>query len=546
MLKVTTMLFNRTHLFSKKKSDARNRNRLRPAKRRTRLRLENLEERVVLDSDYYDSFSQWAGGNDSGSDWNPEIATPISTVTTSGAFNTAGWTGNIAGTDDSSSGVVTVAVNIERSSDGQSISGPALLGNGAWSFPFSAADLVDGVTYTVSSVAIDALGNVSTPGVGVFEFDTTPPISAVTTSGVFDSGGWTGSVRGPDSDTFSGVASVVLAIQRSGDGDFWNGTAWQPGGATVPADLGNGTWNYALAAASLTPGESYTLTSSATDAAGNVQGTAASNTFQYGPISSAVAVTWTDGANTTYDGHQHSASAIWSSSDGAGGALPVTYVGIDGTNYASSTTPPANAGDYEASASFAGDTSHAGSIGSADFTINKASFTYAIANDGQTYGTPADLTHDLGATFSTGVNGQNLNIVYSSAGDTATASPGIYPITGVLADGTGSLSNYSVTIDNGALTVDKASPSVTWNLPGPISYLTPLSGAQLNASANLPGTFSYSPAAGTVPTAGTHTLSVTFTPTDTTDYSTASDTVAIVVVGPDVTVSGGTLPYRWG
>ena len=37
-----------------------------------------------------------------------------------------------------------------------------------------------------------------------------------------------------------------------------------------------------------------------------------------------------------------------------------------------------------------------------------------------------------------------------------------------------------------------------------------------------PGTFTYSPAAGTVPRAGTDTLSVTFTPTDTTDYTTAT------------------------
>ncbi len=539
------MLFNWTYLFSKKKSHASTQNRLRLQKRRTQLQVEHLEERVVMDSDYWDSVVGFTGGNENG-DFIPEITPPVSAVTTSGAFNAAGWTGSVTGTDDSSSGVVSVAVIVQRSSDGESFSGPAILGNGTWSFSLAATDLADGETYTVSSLAIDAVGNVSTVGAGAFEYDTTPPISAVTTAGVFESGGWTGSVIGTDSDTFSGVASVALAIQRNGDSDYWNGTTWQTSSAMVPADLGSGVWSYALAEASLTAGETYTVTSSATDAAGNVQSTADSNTFEYGSITSTVAVAWADGTSTTYDGLRHSASADWSSADGASGALTVAYVGINGTNYASSTSAPTDAGDYEASASFAGDTNHPGSSGSADFTINKASFTYTIANDGQTYGNPADLSHDLGATLSTGVNGENLNISYSSAGDTAVASPGIYPLTGVLADETGALSNYSVTLNNGAFTVDKANPIVSWNLPGPISDLIPLSGVQLDASANLPGSFTYSPAAGTVLTAGTRALSVTFMPTDTTDFNTAFDTVAIVVVGSGETVSGGTLYIAGG
>src|SRR5665213_1554725 len=51
----------------------------------------------------------------------------------------------------------------------------------------------------------------------------------------------------------------------------------------------------------------------------------------------------------------------------------------------------------------------------------------------------------------------------------------------------------------------------------------------LNATASVPGTFVYSPAAGTVLTAGSHALSVTFTATDTTDYTTSTATVSIIV-----------------
>lgn len=77
-------------------------------------------------------------------------------------------------------------------------------------------------------------------------------------------------------------------------------------------------------------------------------------------------------------------------------------------------------------------------------------------------------------------------------------------------------------------------PSIlTWNTPAPITYPTPLSSVQLNATdtvAGVPlaGTFTYNPPATTVLTAGTHTLSVTFVPADPT-YATQSTTVQIVV-----------------
>ena len=48
-------------------------------------------------------------------------------------------------------------------------------------------------------------------------------------------------------------------------------------------------------------------------------------------------------------------------------------------------------------------------------------------------------------------------------------------------------------------------------------------------TAPVSGTLVYTPAAGTVPAVGTDTLSATFTPTDTVDYSSASATVQLVV-----------------
>ncbi|HJT31415.1 MAG TPA: hypothetical protein VJ783_05145, partial [Pirellulales bacterium] len=93
-------------------------------------------------------------------------------------------------------------------------------------------------------------------------------------------------------------------------------------------------------------------------------------------------------------------------------------------------------------------------LNSGTLTVNPYAFTYTIGNDSQTYGSPADLANDLGTTINTGVNGETLGITYASTGNTSTANAGSYDITGTLADGSGSLSNYTVTLNNGTLRVD--------------------------------------------------------------------------------------------
>jgi beta-glucanase (GH16 family) len=72
-------------------------------------------------------------------------------------------------------------------------------------------------------------------------------------------------------------------------------------------------------------------------------------------------------------------------------------------------------------------------------------------------------------------------------------------------------------------------PVVTWATPAAIIYGTALGATQLNATASVSGTFAYTPAAGMVLAAGSQTLSVTFTPTDTTDYTTATAKVTLMV-----------------
>ena len=66
----------------------------------------------------------------------------------------------------------------------------------------------------------------------------------------------------------------------------------------------------------------------------------------------------------------------------------------------------------------------------------------------------------------------------------------------------------------------KLTPTIAWAAPAPIASGTPLGPVQFNATASVPGTFVYSPPAGTVLPVGTgQPLSVTFTPTDTANYT---------------------------
>ena len=81
-----------------------------------------------------------------------------------------------------------------------------------------------------------------------------------------------------------------------------------------------------------------------------------------------------------------------------------------------------------------------------------------------------------------------------------------------------------------SVTVTRATPVITWANPAPITHGTPLSSTQLNATANVAGTFVYNPPAGTVlPVGNNQPLTVTFTPTDLHDYTKTSKTVHINV-----------------
>jgi TonB family protein len=89
--------------------------------------------------------------------------------------------------------------------------------------------------------------------------------------------------------------------------------------------------------------------------------------------------------------------------------------------------------------------------------------------------------------------------------------------------------SYSASHTAALLTVSKATPALTWPTPDPIACGAAISATQLNATAAVPGSFVYSPAAGEILAPGVHELSVTFTPIDTLNYTTARAVVPLTI-----------------
>jgi hypothetical protein len=99
-------------------------------------------------------------------------------------------------------------------------------------------------------------------------------------------------------------------------------------------------------------------------------------------------------------------------------------------------------------------------------------------------------------------------------------------------------SSYAGNNGTNDLTVAKATPSVVWNTPAAIVYGTALDSTQLNATADVPGTFVYTPAAGTVLNAGNdQTLSTQFNPADAVNYNQVLREVSINVLKAQATIT---------
>ena len=198
------------------------------------------------------------------------------------------------------------------------------------------------------------------------------------------------------------------------------------------------------------------------------------------------------------------------------------------------------------------------------FQVNDFSLNYAIPGIVPTtptisWATPAAITYgtalsatQLDAAATNPTNSNNGNIPGSPVAGTYVYSPALGT---VLTAGTQTLSvtftptdtiDYTTATQTVQLTVNQATPAITWATPAAVTYGTALSAAQLDATANVAGTFAYSPAAGTVLAAGNQMLTVAFTPTDTTDYTAAGQAVQLTVNPAALTVAANSIAVTYG
>jgi hypothetical protein len=360
----------------------------------------------------------------------------------------------------------------------------------------------------LSATQLDASANV--PGTFVYNW----PIGSV-----LPAASWALNATFTPTDTVDytkATASVTLVINKGNPIINWPapaaisyGTAL--GGTQLNAQSGvSGTFTYSPAPGTTLTVGSYTLTATFTPTSANDYNTV-SATVPLTVKQASPPITWTKPAPiaccTALTATQLDASTTVSGTFTYN--WPVGSVLPAGVYTLTTTFTPTDTTDYVTSTA------------SVPLTINKG-------NPVITWPAPAAITYGaaLGATQLSAKSGVSGTFTYSPAIGTLLKA-GSHTLTATLTPT--SANDYNTATATVPLTVDKAIPVVIWPAPAAISYGTALSGTQLNASSNVAGTFSYSLAPGTLLAAGTYTLSATFTPSDTADYTAVKSTVQLTV-----------------
>jgi hypothetical protein len=180
-----------------------------------------------------------------------------------------------------------------------------------------------------------------------------------------------------------------------------------------------------------------------------------------------------------------------------------------------------------------------------DYTTASASASINVrqATPVITWGNPADITYGtaLGAAQLNASANVAGTFAYTPAAGT-TLNAGANQTLRATFTPTDTV-DYTTSSASASINVRQATPVITWANPADITYGTALGAAQLSATANTAGTFAYAPAAGTVLNAGVNqALSVTFTPADTADYTTASATASLNVARAGQTITFAPIP----
>ena len=289
--------------------------------------------------------------------------------------------------------------------------------------------------------------------------------------------------------------------------------------ASVP-----GTFVYSPAAGSVPPAGTDILSVTFTPSNAAYQTATASVSLvvnESGTSKTQPAINWPAPAAITYG------TALSSTQLDATASVPGTFV----YSPAAGTVPPVGTDTLSVIFTPSDTTDYGTATATVPLVVNESGTSHATPTI--TWPTPAAIT------YGTALSSKQLDATASVPG-TFVYSPSVGTVPPV---GTDTLSvtftpsntsKYNTTTASVSLVVNsstttKTTPTITWPTPASITYGTALSSAQLDATASVPGIFAYSPAAGTIPAIGTDTLSVTFTPSDTTDYNTATASVPLLV-----------------
>jgi len=437
------------------------------------------------------------------------VPTPpfISSPTSASIGNTSATLGgNVTATGNASLTAVGVVYAITSANSNPQLNGTGVInvaGTAATGvFTVSATVLTAGTAYSYAAYATNSVGTTYT-SVGTFTTTVPTPTLTFTTptsasvavgatrtnaaNSTLSSGGY-GAITYTSSDTSKATVNATTGVV----------TGLAVGTTTITATQA------AAATFNATSSTSYTLTV-----------TIGTPTITAVPTATGITFGQTLAASTLSGGTASVAGTFAfttpSTAPGVGTAAQgVTFTPTDSTNYTSTTT-------------------------TANVTVAKATPTINAAPtaSGITYGQTLASSTLIGGTAST-------------TGTFTFTSTSTVPNAGTAAQGVtftpNSTANYNTTTTNVNVTVAKATPTVTWATPGAIAYGTALSAMQLNATANVAGSFTYTPSIGTVLTTGTQTLSVGFTPTDAANYNAmASMTVSLTVGQTSQTITFGAL-----
>lgn len=234
----------------------------------------------------------------------------------------------------------------------------------------------------------------------------------------------------------------------------------------------------------------------------------------------------------------------------------VTLLGAGDGSFAAPTTLTSSAG--YATKAIAGDFTLDGNVdllvpasysstaqifyGKGDGTLTQSASTLSL----QGYATASELIYLSSNRVPAVVVSESANnaveILQPVLTQTATAATSGIDVKGVGAHAVvaryqGDTAYNASTSSAASLTGSRITPAIVWATPSSIAYGTALGANQLNATASVDGTFTYSVAAGTVLDIGSYTLTANFTPADATSYTTATASVTLSVVqAPQPTV----------